>query len=112
MVDDSIYLTIFSEIQTTGLNLMMLNYKCVDYGVISISGGGRGNGRWHNDSIKLTRMPKMLELHHISMCGCVSYFQNPGFDFSHAKLSKSYDRLPGWSVDATKKGEDEAEKDT
>jgi hypothetical protein len=47
------------------------------------------------------------------MCDCVSYFQNPGFDFSHAKLSKSYDRPAGWSVDAVnKKGEDEAEKQT
>jgi hypothetical protein len=46
------------------------------------------------------------------MCGCVSYFQNPGFDFSHAKLSKSYDRQPGWSVDAVKKGEEEAEEQT
>jgi hypothetical protein len=43
----------------------------------------------------------------------ISYFQNPGFDFSHAKLSKSYDRLPGWSVDAVKKKDENAtEKET
>jgi hypothetical protein len=47
------------------------------------------------------------------MYACASYFQNPGFDFSHAKLSKSYDSLPGWSLDAArKKDENKAEADT
>lgn len=41
------------------------------------------------------------------MLGCIYCFQNPGFDFSHAKLSKTYDSLPGWSVNALKKKKNE-----
>jgi len=37
-----------------------------------------------------------------------SFFQNPGFDFSHAKLSKCYDNVPGWSADAMKRNDEPA----
>lgn len=34
--------------------------------------------------------------HRINVC---LIFQNPGMDFSRAKLQKNYDQLPGWSND-------------
>jgi hypothetical protein len=55
----------------------------------------------------------MSKLQYIITYACAFYFQNPGFDFSHAKLSKSYDSLPGWSLDAVrKKDEKKAETET
>ncbi|PNF21573.1 NudC domain-containing protein 2 [Cryptotermes secundus] len=58
------------------------------------------------DPLTLHKMRQKLDLERFQI-------ENPGFDFSHAKLSKSYDHQPGWSVEALKKkGEDGTEKQT
>lgn len=63
-------------------------------------------GVYQPDPFTLHEMKKKLDLERFQI-------ENPGFDFSHAKLSKCYDHLPGWSVDAMKRKDETAtEKET
>ncbi|PSN42495.1 hypothetical protein C0J52_09796 [Blattella germanica] len=52
------------------------------------------------DPLTLHEMRKKMDLEKFQI-------ENPGFDFSRAKLSKCYDRVPGWSEDVLKKSEEE-----
>ncbi|XP_066999657.1 nudC domain-containing protein 2 [Anabrus simplex] len=55
--------------------------------------------------------PDMLTLHEMRKKFDLEKFQieNPGFDFSRAKLQKCYDQLPGWSSEALKKNDEKTE---
>ncbi|EEB13573.1 NudC domain-containing protein, putative [Pediculus humanus corporis] len=50
------------------------------------------NGQYKPDPLTLHETRKNLDLERFQI-------ENPGLDFSGAKLSKNYDKLPGWSND-------------